>query len=51
MYARICKECQVEHEEVVEKLRSKGCFQFVMDAEDRDECRISYMHDEEEEEC
>lgn len=46
IYARICKECQEKHVDIVEKKRSKGCFQMVMDAEEKDECYLEYMHDE-----
>ncbi|KLA07136.1 hypothetical protein B4086_5612 [Bacillus cereus] len=49
IYVSICKECQEKHADVIEKKRSKGCFQFVNEAEEKSGCYLDYMHDEEEE--
>lgn len=50
IYARICKKCQEKYVDIVEKKRSKGCFQMVMDAEEKEECYLEYMHEEDENE-
>lgn len=49
IYVSICKECQEKHVDVIEKKRSKGCFQFINEAEEKSACYLDYMHDEEEE--
>lgn len=49
IYVSICKECQEKHANVIEKKRSKGCFQFVNEAVEENACYLDYMHDEENE--
>lgn len=49
IYVAICKECQEKHADVIEKKRSKGCFQMVNDANEKSDCYLDYMHDEENE--
>ncbi|MEH7464615.1 hypothetical protein V7166_21900 [Bacillus thuringiensis] len=49
IYIHVCKECVNKHLDVIEKKRSKGCFQMVIETDNKNECYFDYMHEEEKE--
>ncbi|UNA01424.1 primase [Bacillus phage vB_BcgM] len=48
MYARVCRECEEYHQDIIQKKISKGCITGVMLTTDKDECYLEHMHEEEE---
>lgn len=48
MYVRVCPECVENHQDVINKKISKGCIWGANLTDDKDECYLSHMHEEEE---
>jgi len=46
MYVRVCQECVDEHQDIINKKISKGSVWGANLTDDKDECYLSYMHDE-----